>query len=245
MLGLPGPATCACKFAGRTDDTLRHSTNSSAQDDEKPDKIARMSTPIKAIIFDFGGVLLEWDPRNLYRRYFPGQPQAMDDFLDEINFYEWNAQQDKGRTFAEGTAELSARFPQYAELIQAYFENYEDSIAGVIEGTVKILQMLKENGYPLFGLSNWSAETFPRAQHAYPFFDWFNDIILSGDVKLNKPDPAIFNLLLNKTEYSAPECLLIDDSKPNVNAAKELGFNTVLFKSPPQLESELQRLRLL
>lgn len=212
---------------------------------EKSDKIAPMNSPIKAIIFDFGGVLLEWDPRNLYQRYFPNQPQAMENFLSEIDFFTWNAQQDKGRTFAEGNAELIAQFPQHANLIQAYFENYEESIVGAIEGTVNILQTLKEKDYPLFGLSNWSAETYPRAQHMYPFFDWFDDIILSGDVKLNKPDHAIFNLLLNKIGYIAPECLLIDDSQPNIDTAIELGFATVHFTSAEQLQTELQGMKLL
>ena len=217
----------------------------STQDSKKPDKIARMFTPIKAVIFDFGGVLLEWDPRNLYQHFFPGQPQAMDDFLAEINFYEWNAHQDKGRTFAEGIAELSAQFPQHVNLIQAYYDNWEDSITGAIQGTVEILRALKIKGYPLFGLSNWSAETYPRARRKYPFFDLFDDIILSGEVKLNKPDPAIFNLLLNKIGYSAPECILIDDSQPNADAAKALGFHTVLFKSPQQLGQELKKYHLL
>ena len=204
-----------------------------------------MNSPIKAIVFDFGGVLLDWDPRNLYQRFFPNQPQAMEDFLTEIHFHEWNAQQDKGRPFAEGIAELSTQFPQYAHLIQAYYDNWEDSIIGSISGAVDILCKLKQKDYPLYGLSNWSAETFPRAQHNYPFFDWFNDIFLSGDVKLNKPDPAIFNLLLNKTGYSAPECLLIDDSQTNIDTAKELGFATVRFTSPEDLQTELQRLGLL
>ena len=151
----------------------------------KSDKIARMGSSIKAIIFDFGGVLLEWDPRNLYQRYFPDHPQAMDDFLDEIDFYDWNSQQDKGRTFADGIAELSAQFPQHAHLIQAYYDHWEDSITGAIPGTVEILHRLKRIGYPLYGLSNWSAETYPRAKAKYPFFDWFDKVILSGEVKLD------------------------------------------------------------
>jgi 2-haloacid dehalogenase len=212
---------------------------------EKSDKIAPMNSPIKAIIFDFGGVLLEWDPRNLYQHYFPNQPGAMEDFLTEIDFFAWNAHQDKGRTFAEGNAELIAQFPQHAKLIEAYFENWEDSITGANEGTVDILHTFKEKGYPVYGLSNWSAETYPRAQHMYPFFDWFDDIILSGEVKLNKPDPAIFNLLLNKIGYTAPECLLIDDSQPNIATAIELGFATVHFTSAEQLQTELQGMNLL
>ena len=212
---------------------------------KKPDKIARMHTHIKAIIFDFGGVLLDWDPRYLYQHYFPNQPQAMEQFLTDTNFYEWNSQQDKGRSFAEGIAKLSEQFPQHKHLIQAYFDHWEDSITGAINGTVDILQKLKQKSYPLYGLSNWSAETFPRAKHDYPFFDWFDDILLSGEVKLNKPDPAIFNLLLTRINHSAPECLLIDDSQPNTDSAKKLGFTTIHFSSPEVLHTELQRLDLL
>lgn len=204
-----------------------------------------MQTPIKAIIFDFGGVLLDWNPRYLYQRFFPNRPQAMEDFLTEIHFQEWNAQQDKGRLFAEGIAELSAQFPQYAHLIQAYYDHWEDSITGPISGTVDILKELKRDGYCIYGLSNWSAETFPRARHVYPFFDWFDDILLSGNIKINKPDPAIFNLLLEKIHHQAPECLLIDDSRANIDTANELGFVTIHFKSPEQLQKELQRLNLL
>lgn len=203
-----------------------------------------MHSQIKAIIFDIGGVLLEWDPRPVYRRYFPDQ-QAIDDFLAEIDFFAWNSHQDKGRTFAEGIALHSEKFPQHARLIQAYFKHYEDSITGAITGTVDILKALKGKGYPLFCLSNWSAETFPRVRPKYPFFDLFDDIILSGEVKLNKPDPSIFNLLLNKIGYSAPECLLIDDSKPNIDSAKKLGIATIHFSSPKKLQTELQLLNLL
>jgi len=204
-----------------------------------------MSTSFKAIIFDFGGVLLEWDPRHLYKRYFHGQPQVMDQFLDEISFYKWNADQDKGRPFSEAIATHSEKFPHYASLIHAYYEHWEDSITGEIPGTVDILLRLKQKGNPLYGLSNWSAETFPRVKHKYPFFDLFDEIILSGDVKLIKPDPAIFNLLLNKIRYTAPECLLIDDSLPNIVSANKLGFVTIHFTSPKQLQVELQRLNLL
>jgi len=204
-----------------------------------------MNSPIKAIIFDFGGVLLDWNPHNLYQSYFPNQPQAMEDFLNEINFAAWNAQQDKGRPFAEGVAKLSAQFPQYAHLIQAYYEHWDNSIIGPISGTVDILHTLKQDGHPLYGLSNWSTETFPRVLQKYDFFDLFDDMVISGDVKLVKPDPAIFNLLLSKIDYSASECVLIDDSLPNIDTAKELGFTTIHFTSAEQLQLELQEINLL
>jgi|SRR5271157_82160 len=203
-----------------------------------------MTSPIKAIIFDFGGVLLQWDPHKLYRRYFD-QPQQIDQFLEEINFSSWNAEQDRGRPFETGIAELSSQFPQYAHLIRAYYDHWEDSVVGSIAGTVKILRELKRAGYPLYGLSNWSAETYPRVRHRYDFFNLFDEIILSGKVKLIKPDPAIFNLTLNKINRPVSECLLIDDSEANINTAKKMGFTVIRFKSPEQLQTELHQLNLL
>lgn len=193
-----------------------------------------------AIVFDFGGVLINWDPRNLYKRFFPDQPQAMEDFLTEIHFMEWNAQQDKGRTFAEGVAIHSAQFPQHAHLIRAYYENWKESITGSINGTVEILHALKQKKYNLYGLSNWSTETFPIVCDEFPFLNLFNGIILSGEVKLIKPDYAIYELCLKMTGAPADDCLFIDDSQANINTAKEMGFDTIRFTSPENLKSELQ-----
>src|SRR5690349_4943800 len=144
------------------------------------------SQKITSIIFDFGGVLINWDPRSVYKEYFPDQPQAMEDFLAEINFVEWNAQQDKGRTFAEGAAILSREFPHYSRLIHAYFENYEKSLVSQIDESVEILAELKRKGYPIYGLSNWSAETFPLTRRKYKVFELLDDYVLSGEVKLIK-----------------------------------------------------------
>lgn len=199
----------------------------------------------KAIIFDFGGVLVDWDPRNLYNAYFPDQPQALEDFLSEVDFYVWNVQQDKGRSFLEGVAELSEKFPHRANLIAAYFEHWKKSIIGEIAGTVEILHRLKAKGYPLYGLSNWSAETFPLVRDEYPFFDEFDEIVLSGEVSLIKPEPEIYHLLLSKIKYSAPECLFIDDSQANVDAAKSLGFQALRFDAPEELERDLEKYQVL
>ncbi len=198
-----------------------------------------MTSTIKAIVFDFGGVLLDWNPHNLYQSYFPNQPQAIDEFLEEIDFYAWNAKQDQGRSFAEGVAELSAKFPHRAELIQAYADKWEKSIAGEIAGTVKILYELKAMGYPLYGLSNWSLETYAVIKD-YPFIKEFDEVILSGKVGLIKPDPAIYHLLLSKIAYSADECIFIDDSLVNVEAARDLGMRAIHFKSPEELERTLK-----
>ncbi len=203
-----------------------------------------MSSHIQAIIFDFGGVLLQWDPHKLYKRYFD-QPQQVDRFLNEINFSTWNVEQDRGRPFSEGMAMLSRQFPQYSDLIYAYYDHFDETIVGPINGTIEILYQLKRAGHSLYGLSNWSAETYPRVRPQYDFFDLFDKIILSGEVKLVKPDPAIFNLTLKKINRVANECILIDDSEGNVNVAKRIGFATIHFKSPEQLRVELLKLKLL
>lgn len=204
-----------------------------------------MSQTIKAILFDFGNVLLEWNPRYVYRRYFPDDDEAMESFLREVNFMEWNAQQDKGRTFAEGVAILAQQFPQYSDLIQAYHDHWSDSIGEHLDGTVKILKRLKGAGYPLYGLSNWSAETFPIARRKYDFFELLDDIIISGEVGSIKPEPEIFEIALRRIGKPAGECLFIDDSLANIEQARKMGFVTIHFQSSEQLEQKLQKLGLL
>jgi 2-haloacid dehalogenase len=197
-----------------------------------------MNSNIKVIIFDFGGVLLNWDPHQLYRRYFD-QPQQVDQFLAEINFTEWNREQDRGRPFAEGIAMLSDQFPQYERMIRAYYDYFEETIVGPVPGMADILRELKQAGYLLYGLSNWSAETYPRVKYKYDFFRLFDGIILSGEVKLNKPDPAIFQVALQKIGRPASECLLIDDLEANIKTAKEMGFAVIRFESAEKLREEL------
>lgn len=204
-----------------------------------------MISTIKAIIFDFGNVLLEWDPRLVYQRFFPNDPEGMERFLQEVNFMDWNLQQDKGRPFAEGVAILSEKFPQYATLIQAYHDHWTDSIGRSYTGTIQILEQLKQAGYPLYGLSNWSAETFPFAREKYDFFDLLDDFVISGEVGHVKPDPAIFEILLKKIGKPAHECLFVDDAFVNINQAQSLGFQTVHFQSAEQLEQSLRELDVL
>ncbi len=199
---------------------------------------------IRTIIFDLGGVLLDWDPRHLYRSYFQ-QPEEMEAFLSEIDFGAWNSQQDKGRRFADGVAQLSAKFPHRAALIRAYHEHWERSIAGPINGTVQIVRGLKAAGYPLFALSNWSDETFPIAYQKYEFLRLFDYVLISGAVRLIKPDPQLFELMLRKTGCPARNSLLIDDAPANIAAAAKLGFQTVQFSTPEALEKMLIGLGLL
>ena len=204
-----------------------------------------MNPQIQAIVFDFGNVLLEWNPRYVYRRYFPGDPEAMERFLQEVSFMDWNLLQDKGRPFVEGVAVLSRQFPQYSHLIQAYHDHWIDSLGEAVTGTVRILKQLKRAGYKLYGLSNWSAETFPQARKQHAFFDLLDDMVISGEVGHVKPDPEIFRILLEKIARPAQECLFIDDALPNIQQAQKMGFATVHFESPDQLQMELDRLGIL
>ena len=196
-------------------------------------------------MFDFGGVLVDWNPRYLYRKLFHGDDSAMERFLEEIGFTEWNLQQDLGRDFATAVEELAARFPHYDSQIRAYHERWEESVAGPIQAAVDLLEPLKRAGHELHGLSNWSSEKFALARAKYRFFDLFQTILISGEVRLAKPDPRIFAAFLQRIGRMAAECLFVDDSEPNIAAARELGFDALHFKSPAQLRTELQRRKLL
>lgn len=198
---------------------------------------------ITTIVFDFGGVLIQWDPRNLYRRFFASSGE-MERFLAEVKFAEWNSMQDRGRPFVEGVAELAARFPQHEYLIRAYHEHWEESVGEPILGTIEILRKLKALHYPVYGLSNWSGETFPLIRARHRFFELLDDYLISGNARVTKPDPAIFGMLLDKIARKAEECIFIDDSLANVEAARALGFVCIHFRSPAQLEERLWQLRI-
>jgi len=198
-----------------------------------------------AIIFDFGGLLLDWNPRYLYRKLFPNDEQGMERFLAEIRFDEWNHLQDAGRPFSEAITELCSRHPQYCDLIRAYDERYLESIKGAIPGTVDILRCLCTEDFSLFGFSNWPAEKFFLVRPGYEFLGWFQGIVISGEVGIAKPDPRIFQALLALVGRPSGECLLIDDSPANIDAAQVLGFQTIHFRRPSQLAGELVRRGLL
>jgi 2-haloacid dehalogenase len=200
---------------------------------------------LTAIVFDFGGVLMDWNPHYLYRQFFGAKPEKIDRFLQEIHFNDWNRQWDQGYPFSEGIAKLINDFPAYQELIQAYDERWEETLAGPIQPSVNILRELKERsstaGFSLYGLTNWSAEKFACIRHRYEFFDWFEAIVVSGEEKLIKPDPRIFQVLLQKIGRAGADCLFVDDSSTNIAAAENLGFDTILFQSPNQLRMELSQ----
>ncbi|MDJ0923285.1 MAG: HAD family phosphatase [Acidimicrobiia bacterium] len=201
--------------------------------------MADNSQPV--IVFDLGGVLIDWNPRYVYRRLFADE-SAMETFLSEVTTNEWNARQDAGRRWEDGVARLIEQHPDKADLIRAYWERWEEMLGGAIEGTVAILARLKAAGYELHALTNWSAQTFPIARERYDFLDWFETITVSGEEKVIKPDARIFEILLDRIGHKAGDCVFIDDAVRNVTAAAELGFDTIRFESPQQLDVDLAKL---
>jgi 2-haloacid dehalogenase len=196
-------------------------------------------------VFDLGGVLIDWNPRYMYCKLFDGDDSAMEHFLATVCTPSWNEQQDAGRTFADACASLKLVHPRKAELIDAWVQRYDEMLAGPISGTVDVLTELHSRGVPLYALSNWSAETFPVALKRFEFLKWFRGVMLSGEVRLLKPDPRIFELFL-ETFAIDPACsIYIDDRRPNVDAATAFGMHGILFSDPPTLRSELVRLGLI
>lgn len=198
---------------------------------------------INSIVFDFGGVLIDWNPRHLYKKVF-SDVNEMEGFLKEICTDEWNGEQDRGRTLAEGTMWLEKRFPEKGELIKMYYSRWIEMLNGPIEGTVSILQQLKEK-YKVYGLTNWSAETFPMALERYDFLQWFDGMVVSGTEKLIKPGREIFDLLVSRYQLQPSQAVFIDDNVKNVEAAASLGFHTIHYKNPAQLKHALSGLGVL
>lgn len=180
---------------------------------------------IKNVVFDFGGVLMDWSPYYVYDEYFNSHEKALD-FINNICTPKWNATLDAGVSFADGVAQLIKIHPQYAKEITMYKDRWKDMLKGPIQEGVDLLKCIAESKlYNLYGLTNWSHETFPYTYDKYPFFHLFKGIIVSGEEKLIKPDPRIFNRLLEKYELKANECFFIDDNNDNIKAALDLGFN--------------------
>jgi 2-haloacid dehalogenase len=196
-------------------------------------------------VFDLGGVLVDWNPRYLYRKLFGGDDAAMEHFLANICTSKWNLQQDAGRSFAEATALLKKEHPNYGELIDAWFARHPEMLAGPIPGSVDILAELRANEIPLYALSNWSTETFPSAQKRFDFLQWFRGILLSGKVRLIKPDPRIYELFLETFSIDPAQTVYIDDIPANVEGANAAGMHGIVFKNANQLRTELTNLGLM
>lgn len=191
-----------------------------------------------SVVFDLGAVLIDWNPRHLYRHLLP-DGAAVEQFLTTVCTQVWNEEQDAGRPFADGIALLCELHPQHAELIHAYFTRWHEMLGGPIDGTVAVLQQLHDSGVPLYALTNWSAETFPHARARFEFLKLFRGVVVSGEERLKKPDPRIFRLLISRYGLTASRCIFIDDSEKNVRAARELGMIGLHFRSPSELERDL------
>lgn len=194
------------------------------------------------LIFDLGAVLIDWNPRHLYRTLFDDEA-AMEAFLETVCTPAWNAEQDRGRSWQDAVDLLTVEHPKHQALIQAYMDRWEDMLKGPIQGTVEILERLDRDGFELHALTNWSAETFPIARERYAFLERFRTILVSGEERLMKPDPAIFELMLERINHPAERCLFIDDSAKNIETADGLGFDAIHFLSPDQLKAELEKRR--
>ncbi len=203
------------------------------------------TAPISTIVFDLGGVLVDWNPRYLFTRLFDDHAE-MEYFLREVCSPSWNEQQDAGRSWADATALLIEQHPEYAQQIIAYWKRWPEMLRGAIDGSVQLLEQLRQNNsHRLLALTNWSAETFAHARQRFDFLRYFEGILVSGAEKLKKPDPRIYQLLFKRYSLNATECLFIDDSLPNVKAAKALGMEAIYFRSPERLRAALQQRKVL
>ena len=200
-----------------------------------------MTARFRAAVFDVGAVLIDWNPRHLYRRLFDDEAE-MERFLAEVCTPEWNAEMDAGRPFAEAIEELVARHPAQAALIRAYREHWVEMLGGPMEETVSIVRELRAAGVPVYALSNWSAETYPLTRPLCPFLGELEGILISGEAGVAKPDPAIFRLFLERFGLEAHEIVFIDDSAANVAAARALGMESIRFEDAALTRLELIRL---
>ena len=203
-----------------------------------------MTASRSAAVFDLGGVLIDWNPRHLYRKLFQHEAD-MEHFLANICTTEWNLQQDAGRTFSEACAALKLEHSSNGEMIDAWFERFDEMMAGPIVGTVDILAELREREVPIYALSNWSAETFPFAQRRFEFLQWFRAVFLSAEVRLVKPDPRIFQYFCERFGLIPEQIIYIDDLQRNVEAASRIGMQAIRFSDPALLREELVQLGLL
>ena len=201
-----------------------------------------MATEITTVVFDLGGVLIDWNPRHLYRKVFGDDVAAMESFLAEVCTPEWNASLDAGGSFADAVATLVAAHPEQAELIAMYHSRWPEMLGEAFSGTVEILNEVRRAGYRTYALSNWSAETFPMTRPLFPFLDEMDGILISGEIGVGKPDPAIFRELIARFGIVPAQTIYIDDWDLNIATAQGLGLVAIQFIDAAQLRADLRRL---
>jgi len=201
---------------------------------------------IKNIVFDLGGVLIDWNPEYVFLKEFRGDREKMNWFFNTICTSSWNEQQDAGYSIEKATNERVAMFPKHERLIRMYYGEWEQMLGFEHTETVEILMRLHDSKeHSIYSLTNWSNETFPVALKKFPFLSWFKGILVSGDVGLKKPDPEIYKLLLDRYGLEANTCVFIDDRTENVKAASALGFSGIVFKNHTQLSKDLKKLNII
>ncbi len=202
-----------------------------------------MTTKIKTIIWDLGAVLIDWNPRHLYRKLGKSDKE-IEWLLANVMTSDWNHQMDAGKPFEIGVAELSEKLPEHREMIEAYWERWPEMITGPMKDTVEILNLLDGKGLPMYALTNWSDETIGFVNH-YEFFKKFKGILVSGEEKLAKPDPEFFQLLFDRFQIEPTSSLFIDDNTANIETAKNMGVQSVPFQGAQHLKSTLIEIGLL
>ena len=198
---------------------------------------------IENIIFDFGGVLVDWNPRHLYKDHFKDENE-MEYFLKNICTDEWNLEQDRGRSLSDGTILLQKKFPEFHSMIQLFYDEWETMLKGDIPETVSLLHKFKTK-YKIYGLTNWSAETISIAYNRFPFFKEFDGIVVSGQEKMIKPNKRIYHLLLDRYNLKAENTVFIDDNINNIKAAEEIGLHAIHFESASQLKTRLTSMNII
>ncbi|MDP4291869.1 MAG: HAD family phosphatase [Bacteroidota bacterium] len=196
------------------------------------------------IVFDFGGVLIDWNPRYMYRKVFDNETE-MEWFLGNVCTMEWNSLQDAGFPFSETIPALQKKFPDYKDQIAMYQSRWPEMVGGAVTGTVEILNELRQKNGAVYGLTNWGADTFPIVFKRFEFLRKMDGIVVSGDEKKIKPNPELYQILLNRYQLHPENCIFIDDTLLNIHTAQQVGFNTIHFVSPENLRHELQLLKVL
>ena len=200
---------------------------------------------INTVIFDLGGVLIDWNPRYLYRKIFNTE-EEINWFLENVCTPEWNDHQDAGRSFEEATNELIAKFPDHESAIRAWYGRWQETIGGRIHETVELLEEIKASKkYKLYALTNWSAETFPWALANFDFLHWFDGIVVSGVEKCRKPFPEFYQILFNRYQINPAQAIFIDDNIKNVEGALKVGLPTIHFQSAAQTKRELVKVKVI
>jgi 2-haloacid dehalogenase len=216
-------------------------TQTTINSDETP----KPPTTINTLVFDLGGVLIDWNPDYLYNKLIPDEKERKW-FLSTICTPDWNEEQDAGRSLAEATEHLVAKYPSHEPAIRAYYDRWREMLGGPIQETVEIFRELKSRGrLKLYALTNWSAETFPVALEMYEFLHWFDGRLVSGAEMMRKPSPEIYLLLIKRFGIDPKKAIYVDDNIRNVLPARELGFIGIHFRTPELFREELKNLGLL